>query len=444
MVALLQKPRCTRLPRSRSGIARAGARLFAAQPRINLLPVELVDTKDKVFDDLAPQGTTITAAMRDVNIEPKKDADDKNPKSIAWIDPHGSEGTVDAPDMPQLALRFRGTEQMSIKIKWKLEVIYDRPRGNSPDEQRIKEQDEVFIPKKSEGSQPWKEEVLTGAVKFFDHPDWNTELQEKGFFGGEAKLTYQLLKADGGALGSEETMLFSIRGKNPDPAKCKDYIDDNASSAHGNMWFAYAIAKSESSAFNPERRYNQFWERTGRYDKRPHKQGEPTWGHHDEESAGGFGLFQVTGRVQNTPQGLNGKFYNIDRQDIWNWQKHVLAGLAIIRSKQDAAYDGTWDYMNGTMPHREKAGQPRGQRPQAKKSNNGVDVPVLDSGQIHTVRGVRFEDGSPKTIEAAVSMKAYNGAKRHYCAWDNVTKTWKFVPTNGKFNYVDRVCQEIE
>ena len=40
MVALLQKPRCTRLPRSRSGIARAGSRLFAAQPRINLLPIE--------------------------------------------------------------------------------------------------------------------------------------------------------------------------------------------------------------------------------------------------------------------------------------------------------------------------------------------------------------------------------------------------------------------
>ena len=41
MVALLQKPRCTRLPRSRSGIARAGARLFAAQPRINLLPIDI-------------------------------------------------------------------------------------------------------------------------------------------------------------------------------------------------------------------------------------------------------------------------------------------------------------------------------------------------------------------------------------------------------------------
>jgi len=45
VVALLQKPRCRRLARSRSGIARAGARPFAAQPRINLLPVE-IDSKD--------------------------------------------------------------------------------------------------------------------------------------------------------------------------------------------------------------------------------------------------------------------------------------------------------------------------------------------------------------------------------------------------------------
>ncbi|NJM54903.1 MAG: hypothetical protein HC841_02335 [Verrucomicrobiae bacterium] len=41
VLALLQKPRCRRLPHSRSGIARAGARPFGAQPRINLLPVDI-------------------------------------------------------------------------------------------------------------------------------------------------------------------------------------------------------------------------------------------------------------------------------------------------------------------------------------------------------------------------------------------------------------------
>ncbi len=50
MVALLQKPPCRRAYpsrlRSRSGIARTGARLFAAQPRINLLPVQIKATSN--------------------------------------------------------------------------------------------------------------------------------------------------------------------------------------------------------------------------------------------------------------------------------------------------------------------------------------------------------------------------------------------------------------
>lgn len=83
-----------------------------------LLPFELVDTKDGVFDDQAPQGTTITDAMRDVNIEPKKDANDTNIKSVAWIEPHGADDGSNEPDMPQLALRLRGTEQMGLKIRW--------------------------------------------------------------------------------------------------------------------------------------------------------------------------------------------------------------------------------------------------------------------------------------------------------------------------------------
>jgi hypothetical protein len=96
--------------------------------------------------------------------------------------------------------------------------------------------------------------------------------------------------------------------------------------------------------------------------------------------------------------------------------------------------------MNGTMAHREKANQPRGQRPQAKLANNDVDVPVPDE----TVRLVSFRDGTARTIEAAATIKAYNGAGRHYVGWDNAAGAWKFVRSNGNFNYVDRVCQEVE
>lgn len=394
------------------------------EDNVLLLPVELVDTKNRVLDD-----------GDDVNIEPKATADEKKEKSIAWIEPHGAENTPDAPDMPQLALRFRGTETMGLKIKWKLAVKYNRPRGNQPNEKKMKEEDEVYIPKKGAQEQPWQEEALDGAVEIFDHAGWIAALVEKGFFGGEAELKYQLLQSDGTALGTEEKMLFSIGGKNPERAKCKKYIDDNATSAHGNMWFAYAIAKSESSAFNPGERYNQFWKKTGSYDKRPHKQGDPTWAKASwEESAGGFGIFQVTGDISS-------KFFTIPREQIWNWQKNVSAGLTILRHKQDAAYDGTWDYMNGTMPHQDKPGESRGQRLQAKKANKGVDLSVPDE----TVRGVTFTDGTAdRRIEAAVTIKAYNGAARHYVGWNNAKKKWEFFRTNGKFNYVDRVCQEVE
>jgi hypothetical protein len=55
---------------------------------------------------------------------------------------------------------------MGLKIKWKLEVIYDRPRGTNPNEAQITAQDEVFIPKKANGTQPWKEEALDEPLSF--------------------------------------------------------------------------------------------------------------------------------------------------------------------------------------------------------------------------------------------------------------------------------------
>ena len=157
---------------------------------VNLLPVELIDTKNKILDD-----------GDDVTIEPKRNSDDKNLKSIAWIEPHGSEATIDAPDMPQLALRVRGAETMGLKIKWKLSVEYKRSNG------RVVAEDKVLIPSAvGGGQQPWHEEALDGAVEIFNHATWLSELQQKGFFGGDAELTYQLLKSDGTTLGSEQSI----------------------------------------------------------------------------------------------------------------------------------------------------------------------------------------------------------------------------------------------
>ena len=380
------------------------------------LSVGLVDAKDDTLEN-----------GNDVQIIPKKNSADTNILSVAWIDPHRLNSGND-PDMPWLVLRMNGMEQLGLKIRWKLQVKYERPNG------QVLPEDTILFPSADTTPSDWVTEPLTGPIAIWANNGWINALLSNGFFGGDATLTYQILKPDNSIIGDEKMVLFSIGGRNPERAKCKDYIDDNATSAHGHMWFAYAIAKSESSAFNPERRYNQFWERTGSYDKRPHKQGEPTWTKfRTEESAGGFGMFQVTGSIVS-------KFVNIPREQIWNWQTHSVAALVIIRHKQDAVYDGSWDYMNGTMAHRDKPGEPRGQRPQAKKANNNVDVPVPDE----TVGSVAFKDGTARTIEAAVTMKAYNGAISHYCGWDNATRTWKFSRTNGTFNYVDRVCQEVE
>jgi hypothetical protein len=82
-----------------------------------------------------------------VQITPKQNVDDKNVKSIAWIEPHGSETTTDAPDMPQPVLRLRGTETMGLKIKWKLKVEYTRPNG------RIVAEDKVLVPVAAGGGQ---------------------------------------------------------------------------------------------------------------------------------------------------------------------------------------------------------------------------------------------------------------------------------------------------
>ncbi len=60
---------------------------------------------------------------------------------------------------------------MNLKIKWKLQVIYDRPRGSSPNESQIRDQDTVLVPagdKNNPSGQSFKTDNLTdGMVKIF-------------------------------------------------------------------------------------------------------------------------------------------------------------------------------------------------------------------------------------------------------------------------------------
>lgn len=297
---------------------------------VSLLPVELRDIKNLVPDD-----------NDDVTIEPKATVLEQKYKCIAWIEPHGSEGTPNAPDMPQLVLMFRGTETMGLRIKWKLAVKYNRPRGTNPDEAQIREQDEVYIPKKAAGQQdqPWKEEALDGAVEIYNDADWIAALAEKGFFGGEAELKYQLLTSAGVAMGTETTMLFSIGGKNPDDPKCKTYIDMNATAADARLTrLSYAVAKHESKDYNGgSSRYNQFWEGYARRFQVNHRKGEPLWCKAPtESSAGGFAVFQITGN-------LTSQFAIISREQMWNWQKNADAYIVFVKTGGSASKGSVMD-----------------------------------------------------------------------------------------------------
>lgn len=174
---------------------------------------------------------------------PKKDANDKSLSSVAWIAPNGAANGKD-PAMPYLLLRCPGTDQMSLKIKWKLKVEYKRPSG------RTLAEDTVTI---QSGGQTWAPETFDGTLKFYDNADWKIAIGNqsdavqagRGFFGGNATLTWQLMKADGSPLLDQQTILFRIAGKNPDNTKARDYL----TSSQPDLWFAYAICRHESSEF---------------------------------------------------------------------------------------------------------------------------------------------------------------------------------------------------
>ena len=188
------------------------------------LPVTLKDVKD----------STITSD--DVIITPWNTAKQTNPMdaNIAWIEAHKSD-TDAAPRMPQLELKIGLPTTMTIQAK--LEVQYTR--GNGARSARNQSEDRVRIPASG------KFQTVTGDT-------WKTweAYASENFFGGEATLTYKLMTGSTEALGPQ-IIRFRIGGKNPDFARAKTYIESLAdSNSTGSLWFAYAIAKSESKDYN--------------------------------------------------------------------------------------------------------------------------------------------------------------------------------------------------
>jgi hypothetical protein len=391
---------------------------------LRLIPVELRDIKDHTNT-----GDDVTIANWDT-------AQQIAYNNIAWIEAHSSASDA-APRMPQLELRIPGLGQ-GMTIEAKIEVQYDR--GNGQRTARNQPEDRVRIPDNG------NYQAVTGDT-------WRLWESYAGqpFFGGEATLTYRLMNGQNQAM-APQTVRFRIGGKNPDAARAKTHIETlNNAGPQGPLWFAYAVAKSESRDYNGTgTRYNQFWQLprdasdTAYRAARQTHAGRPIWGNDGGTTPGGYGMFQVTGTAADSTA-------NIPRQQIWNWQENALAGLAILESKRTIA--DTW------MTRQKNA-----------NNANGVALPSL------TVRSVTFAENTNRTMNNAVTMKAWNGASAapagftdpdgavtgfiidpqsggHFCYWKNSASganRWALSRYNNPpdpiqpFNYVDRVCQEVE
>lgn len=223
--------------------------------------------------------------------------------------------------------------------------------------------------------------------------------------GGQAMITAKLP-----SLGNKPLKtIFAIRAINPPEQVVIDFIGND-------RWYDRYIAAHEGGVQNG-RKYLQFNESGTGTPGSLSTSGQctPNWGNDGPGQPGGFGIFQLTrfGNPERLP----------NSQELWNWQQNVITAKQVILEKKAIA-----DHWM------------QGQRAQA----GNVLVPI------HVVAGVTFADNSPKPIEDAVALKAYNGASGgHYCFWNNDTEPpdphyWDFHPLNNLGeNYVQKICQEV-
>lgn len=310
-----------------------------------LEPVALKDIKgdgdadDQVIEPMQPvptqnQGETDQAFWQRRNAYFQQQIPDR---SIAYIEPHGAANGTD-PEMPHLVANLPGGPQ-ELTVKWRLEIDYQRLNGwRAPyvDRGLHLEEDLVRIPAgqqatftaEMDASEEWR---------IFESQDWRNEINQRGFFGGTAKL-YLWFPSLNQTAPTEPVITFRIGGKNPNPAIAKTFIQSHL--CDNRLWFAYAIAKKESPNYDKPF-YNQFFGSTRKaspldqngnpvfssgFDENKDWQcwakGWPVFNIDRESrngpltSAGGYGIFQVTGDAQS-------QWTMIPRRQIWNWQDNV-------------------------------------------------------------------------------------------------------------------------
>ena len=232
-------------------------------------------------------------------------------ENIAWIEAHPNSDDP-KPRMPSLVVEFAEPQKGRV-LEARLEVNYVRGNGVYP--KRNQPGDRVRVPYNG-----FQRGDANNQIRFFLHPDWKREIETEGFFGGEARVLYQILDTKRKIVGRGK-LSFRIGGRNPSDEICKRWIEVRPLNPKlPRMPFMYAVAKHESKAKNKDNvYYNQFYE----LPRHVKDVGRPVWHNDGVGMPGGYGIFQVTGSALNSLD-------NVPRRMIWNWQDNVAGAFEIM------------------------------------------------------------------------------------------------------------------
>lgn len=346
--------------------------------------------------------------------------DDNNTDSIAWIKAHGGD---DGPEMPDLL--FTGVTTSEYSTKAKLVVEYKRPKiKNEPSDMTninaaIIERDKLTF--------PWNgvKEVQDSWVIYQDS-EWLADVAY-GFFGGNATLYIDIYDSENNKACDTIEYKFRIAGQNPDDDKCIQYFNDYLNEFYNEpknslinktqgidateplcsmAWCIPAIAKHETYGYGGEvlsyypynvqisgvaSVFNQFFACGSKSTLTRNQVGIPVHGE-DESGAGGYGICQVTGDVDY------GKYVAIPRGQIWNWQKNIQAGMALLLNKFN---DGV-RWMNRQM----NSNNANGAVPDYLAQNTATRTGNYKGNPYSVV----ISENSNKKMSHLCAIKLYNGA----------------------------------
>jgi hypothetical protein len=331
------------------------------------------------------------AMGRDTQVSFLQSSTDTNINSVAWIAATDTNGTEDSygyypPRMPQLQANIAGLAGSGLTVCWRLSVINTGTHGSNGNPYRdfdngttltgtqiqqltnpsesgtVGYSDDIYVPFPSNSgdtivSGSWTKVSGNAPWNIYEDADWVTA-RNRGFFGGDATLSVEVLDSNNNPVVSEQDYRFRIAGENPSLTSttgagyCQDYINTVCQGPNPNWngitnsgdswqalltrgaWFGYAIAKEETFTEGGRRYYNQFFDNGGQEHAVPGKEGIPDWNNDGKKAApgtGGYGLFQLTFQG-GSPTHADPDFI-MPRAWLWNWQANVQQFLPAIQQK---------------------------------------------------------------------------------------------------------------